>query len=149
MPTALVIEDDQTSASVLAHVLERNGYRVLSTVDASEAEGFCDAYAVNVVISDIILRSPLSGTDVARRLRQSCPEIPSRSVSATPLEGWSEHDFANVEALLPGRVSFLMKPFTAEGLKRALEKLLASSYSGKEIQERVEVAKRFRKGAGT
>ena len=147
MPTALVIEDDVSSVNVLTHVLERRGYRVLTATEGDDAARFCADFKVDVVVCDLILRAAYSGTDVARRLRQTCSEVPVLFVSGTPLEGWSAHDFANVEALLPGRVEFLMKPFTADALVDAISRLLASGWSDSGIRSTLEGAKRMRQGA--
>ena len=144
MPTALVIEDDVSSVNVLAHVLERRGYRVLTSTEADEAARFCGDVKVDVVVCDLILRAPYSGADVACRLRETCAEVPVLFVSGTPLEGWSAHDFANVEALLPGRVEFLMKPFTAEALGEAVARLLASGWTESGIRTTLDGAKRMR-----
>jgi len=147
MPTALVIEDDVSSVNVLAHVLERRGYRVLTSTEADEAARICGDVKIDVVVCDLILRAAYSGTDVARRLREHCSDVPVLFVSGTPLEGWSSHDFSNVEALLPGRVEFLMKPFTAEALAEAVARLMASGWSESGIRTALEGAKRMRHGA--
>src|SRR5437763_1213887 len=99
MPTALVIEDDESSVTVLAHVLQWNGYTVLSTVDPDQAAQYCRQFKVDVIVSDVLLRSRHSGTEMVTMIRRACPEVPVLFVSGTPLEGWSESDFANIEAL--------------------------------------------------
>jgi DNA-binding response OmpR family regulator len=147
MPFALVIEDDSISASVVAHVLERKGYTTLSTVDPKEATRLCREFKIDVIIADLLLHSPFSGTDVALTVRRECEQIPVLFVSGTPLEGWSESDLSNIEALLPGRVEFLMKPFTAADLLTAVAKLLHRSYSELDIRSAVQLAKSFRQGA--
>jgi CheY-like chemotaxis protein len=147
MPTALVIDDDTSNSEAIAHVLGYNGYDVLTTVDPAEAARYCRDFNLDVVLADIILRSHQSGTDIATSLRQACPDIPVLFVSGTPLEGWSRKDFANLEALLPGRVAFLMKPFTAKALVEAVAKLIHREYSETEIRSALDVAKMFRYAA--
>jgi DNA-binding response OmpR family regulator len=144
MQSALIIEDDFTSAKVLAMILERNGYYVLIAANSDEASDFCGDIKIDLIVADIILRSPLSGTDVACRLRQSCPEVPILFVSGTPLEGWSDHDLSNIEQLLSSRVGFVMKPFTAGGLITDIKSLLDGGYSGRDITGQVETARKFR-----
>ena len=147
MPTALVIDDDSTSTNVIARVLEEKGFSVLATLDAEQAAWACENFKVDVIVADILLRSPYSGTDIARGLRRSCPEVPVLFVSGTPLEGWSHHDFANIEALLPGRIEFLMKPFKAETIVAAVSQLMNSAYSETGIRAALDSAKNFRKFA--
>jgi two-component system, OmpR family, response regulator VicR len=144
MRSALIIEDDSTSSKVLSLILERNGYRVLSAANSDEASGFCGDIKIDLIVADIILRSALSGTDVACQLRQFCPEIPILFVSGTPLEGWSDRDLSNVEQLLPGQVGFLMKPFTAADLVTAINNLMEGGNSRTGISAEVESARKLR-----
>jgi len=144
MPTALVIEDDFASSSALSHVLERQGFTVLTTSEPKEAAKFCDDHEIDIILTDIVLRAPLSGTDVALSLHRSCPDIPILFVSGTPLEGWSEQDFANLESLLPGRIEFLPKPFTSASLAQVISNLLDPAYSDAGIRHAVDSAKDYR-----
>jgi len=148
MPTVLIIEDNPVSAVVLSQILQRS-YNVVSTLDPEEAKGYCRDLKIDVIVADVLLGTPVSGTEIARALRQSCPDIPVLFVSGTPLEGWFASDFANIEALLPGRVDFLMKPFTAEALTVAVSRLLQHDYSDTDIRAAVAEAKSFRKTAGS
>src|SRR5438067_226642 len=121
MPTVLVIEDDATSARFMSLVLEREGFTVLMTEYPAEANLFCRSFKIDVIVADVVLRSPVSGTDIAIAIRQACPHIPVLFVSGTALGGWSDADFANIEALLPYEpINFLMKPFTARALAAAI-----------------------------
>jgi CheY-like chemotaxis protein len=93
MRIGLIIEDDPTSAKAVSLVLERNRFQVSIAATPDEALAFCTEIKLDLIVAEIILRAPLSGTEVACQLRQSCPDIPVLLVSGTPLEGWS--DMAN------------------------------------------------------
>jgi DNA-binding response OmpR family regulator len=144
MPTALVVEDNTASAGVLAHVLEHKGFDVLITIDAAQAAHYCDDFKIDILIADVILRSAASGADIAWNIRQVSPDVPVLFVSGTPLEGWSEPDFARIEALLPGRVNFLGKPFTAAALASTVASLLHHEYSDESIRAAIQTARKFR-----
>src|SRR4051812_13716777 len=117
MPTVLVIEDDSTSADVVSHVLQREGFAVVTTTEPEEAYRFCKDLKIDVVICDVVLRAAVTGTDVALKIRKFCSQIPILFVSGTAFEGWPDADFANLEALLlTGPTDFMMKPFTAQAL---------------------------------
>ena len=147
MSTALVIDDDPSNSEAIAHVLEYNDYNVLTTVDALQAARYCRDSKIDIIVADVLLRSSCSGTEIVSILHKSCAGIPVLFVSGTSLEGWSGSDFANLEALLPGRVEFLMKPFTAKALVEAVSKLLHPAYSEVEIRSKLDMAKKFRYAA--
>lgn len=129
MATILLVDDDLVSVSAIAHILGHHQYSVVSTDSAEEAFRHCRELHIDLVIADVLLRSPITGTELAIAIRQQCPAVPLLFISGTPLAGWSARDFANVETLLPGRVEFLMKPFTADALVDAVSRLLNDSYS--------------------
>ena len=145
MPTVLVIEDDFTSANVVSHVLQREGFTVLTTTEPEEAYRFSHDQRIDVVICDVVLRAEVTGTDVALRIRESCLQIPILFVSGTAFEGWPDADFANLEALLrTGRTDFVMKPFTAQALVRSISRLLESTYVDTGIRSVFDSAREFR-----
>jgi CheY-like chemotaxis protein len=145
MPTVLVIEDDSTSADVVSHVLQREGCTVLTTTEPEEAYRFAKDLKIDVVICDVVLRTAVTGTDVALAIRRSYPEIPILFVSGTAFEGWPDADFANLEALLvTGRTDFMMKPFTAQALVRSISRLLQPSFANTSIRSELDSAREFR-----
>src|SRR5207253_3924071 len=101
-------------------------YRILKSESADEAMKLSQEHKENLslIVADILLRSDVSGTQVGLRVRESCPDMPILFTSGTPLEGWSDADFANLKTLMLGRVDFLQKPFTVETLVSKVENLL-------------------------
>ena len=144
MAKVLVIEDDGISAVTLKNILSAKGFQVFETLEPNDVVRLCREFAVDVVVADIVLRCRDSGTDFARAIRQSCPDIPILFVSGTPLEGWSSHDLANIETLLPGRIAFLEKPFTVDTLINCLSRLLNSRYTDADLRQALREAKTFR-----
>ena len=145
MRTILILDDDPTSLNVLFWVLERH-YRVLQTSDADDAIELCQHHIehIGLIVADIVLRS-LSGTQVAVRVRKFCPNIPILFTSGTPLEGWREDDFGNLETLISSRVDFIQKPFTAKTLVSKVENLLNGDSARADIQALFEQADTYRR----
>ena len=144
MQTALVVDDDQVSAGAVGHILELRGFRALLTDNPGDAARYCREFKLHLIVADVVLRSALSGIDLARQIRQECPDIPILFVSGTPIEGWSRSDLENAEALLPGRVAFLLKPFTADALSSTISDLLGESFSDAGLRKLMESARVFR-----
>jgi CheY-like chemotaxis protein len=98
MRIGLIIEDDPTSAKAVSLVLERNRFQVSIAATPDEASAFCTEIKIDLIVADIILRAPLSGTEVACQLRQSCPDIrfswfpghPSKVGRTWPTQGWTK-----------------------------------------------------------
>lgn len=133
VPTVLLIDDEVASLTVVGHIMEHDGFNVVSTTTPDEAVRYCRFLKVDLLIADIILASATSGIDVALLIREHCPDVPVLLISGTPVDGWSENDLGNIAELLPGRIDFLAKPFTARTLVALVSKLMANTYSGSNI----------------
>ena len=141
------MDDDPDSLNVLNWVLERH-YTVIKTVTADHAIDVCQnpKDQISLIVADILLRSPVSGTQVCLEARSCYPGIPILLTSGTPLEGWQEVDFENFKVLMSGRVDFLQKPFTASTLESKIERLLNGDWSAIEAQALYENAASYRTG---
>ena len=142
----LVLDDSSDSLNVFHWILERY-YNVLKTKTADEAINLCHEHndSISLIVADILLGSPLSGTQVALEARVYCPDISILFTSGTPLEGWHDTDFENFKTLMSGRVDFLQKPFTAQALVRKVERLLNGDWSVAEMQPLFEEAEDYRR----
>ena len=69
-PSILVVEDEESLATLLHYNLERDGYGVVVSGDGEEALILIDEKQPDLVILDWMLPS-VSGIEVCRRLRQS------------------------------------------------------------------------------
>jgi len=146
LKTIFVLDDDQDSLNVLHWVLERH-YTVVKTDNADHAIDVCQnpKDQISLIVADILLRSPVSGTQVCLEARSCYPGIPILLTSGTPPEGWREVDFENFKVLMSGRVDFLQKPFTASTLESKIEKLLNGGWSTAEVQALYEDAEAYRR----
>ena len=68
--TILVVDDSAEVAEVTSSMLEQLGYRVVRATTAGDAlERLADDAAIDLVFSDIVMPSGLSGLDLAREIR--------------------------------------------------------------------------------
>ena len=117
--TVLVVEDSDSLRSLVADVLDLEGYRVLEAEDGVRAVRLLAEERVDAVLLDVRLDLE-DGVALARELRIDWPDLPIALMSG---------DSAGDEAL--GRAGgvtdvFLSKPFTPGKLTDVLERLLAS-----------------------
>jgi len=145
MPFAMVIDDDEVSSEIMTHFLEREGYSVWSTLDPDQAVRRCRESGLDLVVSDVVLHAPFSGTELTCALRAVCPSVPVLLVSGTPVEGWSDNDLSHLGALAAGPVEFLMKPFTARAFAKMVAKLRNRTSSDVWIRSALEIARKSRK----
>ena len=119
--TVLVVEDYSHVRVLLARLVKRSGYGVLSAASGSEALAVLDDgdAQVDLLLTDLTL-GDLHGGDLARRALESRPALLVVYTSGR----------ASAEAALEGRPAgdaFLLKPFTAEELERTLGSVFAAA----------------------
>ncbi len=116
----LFVDDEEALGRVGQRILERLGYIVEVTTRPQLALAAVlarpDAYAL--VITDLTMPE-LRGTDLALRLRQIRPDLPILLTS-----GYSA-DLSPASMQAAGIREVLLKPFSAEELGRAVQRLLA------------------------
>ncbi|MCC6416966.1 MAG: diguanylate cyclase [Gemmataceae bacterium] len=115
----LLVEDDRLLARVVERVLARFGARVVLASKGAEALTLARDTAFHAVAVDITLPD-MSGVDVIRRLRASCP-----TTGVVAITGFVDVDVA-VRAMKAGADDFLAKPFDAELLWHVLNKAAES-----------------------
>jgi PAS domain S-box-containing protein len=115
----LYADDDEALVFLVTRVLERLGYRPLGVVDAAQALALlADARAeIDAMIVDVDIPG-MSGIDLARRARQSRPNLRILLVSGYP----TSKDLEAARAL--GNVSIVVKPQTIDEFTRTLHALL-------------------------
>ena len=115
--SVLVVEDNDEVGRFASEALQDMGYRTLlvkSAEDALDALGREDA-AFDVVFSDVVMPG-IGGLEMAKRLRQTSPELPIILAS-----GYS-HVLAREGA---HGFPLLQKPYSTEQLARAIDGLVA------------------------
>ncbi|HEY6895940.1 MAG TPA: PAS-domain containing protein [Rhodocyclaceae bacterium] len=114
-PLVLLVEDDTDVRRVVRHQLTRLGYPVLEAGSGDEALQMIDNIPdIRLVLSDVVMPGKTDGHALARVVSERYPELRIMLISGYP-EG---HGKAQ-----PAGVALLSKPFTAEQLSRALERL--------------------------
>jgi len=97
-------------------VLSRSGFEVLAARDPAAAlELAAGADHLDLLVTDVVMPGS-TGIELARRLRESRPELPVLLMS-----GYSE-DVTDIAGPMARR--FLAKPFTPEGLLRAVDEAM-------------------------
>jgi CheY-like chemotaxis protein len=112
----LLVDDELSSAEVLALVLAGEGYEVTLAADARQALARLDEAAPDLLVTDFMMPG-MNGADLARavRERERFRNIPVLMISGAPqsaLKAYGKHYEA-----------FLRKPFGLEQLLEALQQL--------------------------
>jgi PAS domain S-box-containing protein len=117
--TILLVEDDEKVRSLVAKILNKNGYTVLEACDGEEALRTIEDYQkpVHLLFTDIVMPR-LSGPDLARRLLAAYPKMKVLFMSGYAdgelgSYGDSAHDMPMVQ-----------KPFLPEVLIRRIREVL-------------------------
>ncbi len=118
-PAVMVVEDDPLIAELLHEMLGRGDYAVTVCRDGDAALNRMLVAPPDLVVLDVMMPRA-SGFDVLRAMRESGwgETIPVLMITAgTRLDRM-------VEAVRCGASDYLMKPFTADALLSAVERLL-------------------------
>lgn len=116
MPTKiLLIDDEQTSVSVLAFSLRSDGYDVLTAASGEQGLEIFDRERPDIVITDI--RMPgMDGIEVLKKIKE-------RSHPAEVIIITGHGDIENaIDSLKYGASDFINKPIRAENLSLALQR---------------------------
>jgi two-component system NtrC family sensor kinase len=112
----LLVEDNAEIAEVSRSNLEELGYRVLHAANAAAAMEIVERdRTIDLVFSDIVMPGPMSGLDLARRLREIRPGLPI--VLTT---GYS----SALQSAAPEGFTLLTKPYDLASLHGVIEETL-------------------------
>jgi PAS domain S-box-containing protein len=117
--TVLLVEDDSAVRRSAHRVLSQCGYNVLQASNGAEALKLCRDRSVHidVLVVDIVMPG-MSGREVARRLRQTRPSLPTLYISG----------YNQTEAIPESKTMVLFrKPFTGSALAQKLREVLDQS----------------------
>jgi signal transduction histidine kinase len=117
--TILLAEDDEMLRPLSKGLLEKLGYTVLESENASQALGLADAHVgpIHLLIADVVMPGA-SGRELARRLADSRPDTKVLYVS-----GYTDDAIVHHGMLEPG-LNFLQKPFTPAALASKVREVL-------------------------
>lgn len=115
--TILVVEDEEAVRTLARRTLEDAGYHVLEAADGRSGLKLVQLAEVDLVLCDVILPE-MSGHEMGRRMGAIRPDVPVLYMSGYP----------GLEVVERGLIAhdapFIEKPFTAEGLARAVRDLI-------------------------
>ena len=117
MQKILVVDDEKSMRELLALMLRREGYRVISTESAEKAGEVIEREAYDLVISDISMPGA-SGIDLLRRVREGGLDTPVILITA-----FGSKETA-IEALKLGAFDYFEKPFNIEDAKNRVRNAL-------------------------
>jgi CheY-like chemotaxis protein len=106
--TILIVDDDEGIIEVVRIVLEGEGYRVRSSMNADFLQGIADDLP-NLILLDVLI-SGIDGRDVCRALKNN------EQTNSVPVIMLSAHADAPKIAEASGADGFLEKPFDVDAL---------------------------------
>ncbi len=113
----LVVDDDETVASVVVSYLERAGHTTRQIGDGRAALDAIGAQRPDLIVLDIMLPS-MDGLEVCRRVRERWPELPIVMLTAL-----AEPD-DRIAGLELGADDYVTKPFSPRELTLRVESVL-------------------------
>ena len=117
----LLVDDEPALLKMIALYLERRGYSVRTSSSTEQAFAMIQAEPLAYAVAVIDATMPgLSMEDLALKMLQANPAVHVLAASGYPV------DMTRLEAVAPGRVAFLHKPFTPEMLTESVRRMLAS-----------------------
>jgi CheY-like chemotaxis protein len=117
--TILLVEDEEPVRTLLRDVLRRFGYTVLEAPDGPEAEEASAAHpgTIDLLLTDLVMPR-MNGMQVAASITGSRP-----GTRVLYMSGFTDHPLVQ-RGVADGRMAFIAKPFTPEGLARKIREVL-------------------------
>ena len=117
--TVLLVEDEEPVRVMMAEVLKTYGYKVLVASGGEAALAICQGFSgtIDILLADVIMPK-VSGPQVAEEITAMRPDVRVLFMS-----GYTD-DRLGSHGLLDPDVNLLYKPFSPDGLQRALTKVL-------------------------
>lgn len=129
----LIVDDDASIRNMLAIVLKKAGYEVVSAENGYIALDKLKKESIDLVISDIKMPG-IQGIELLKRIKSINPEIPVIMITAYA----SANDA--VEAMKLGAEDYITKPFNIDELKLIIER---SIYRKSIERENIELKSRL------
>jgi two-component system, OmpR family, response regulator len=128
--TILVVEDEQSIASLVSLYLSNEGYRVEHIADGSAALAAVERFRPALVILDVMLPG-MDGVEICRRLRQA-GDVPIVMLTARDAE------VDRVLGLELGADDYVTKPFSPRELVARVKAVLRRTSRGASTEEQDE-----------
>lgn len=117
MNKVLIVDDEQNIRLVLAAMLKKEGYDVVSATDGREALQVLKAGKIDVVVTDLKMPN-LDGMGLLNCITEQYPEVPVIIITAHGTVATA------VEALKKGALDYITKPFELDDLKNVISKAI-------------------------
>jgi two-component system, cell cycle sensor histidine kinase and response regulator CckA len=117
----LLVEDEEQVRTIMKHILEGQGYHVLSASNGEEALSISQDLELDIklVITDVVMPG-MSGRELAERLLTVRPSLPVLFMSGYTDDAIVRH------GLLDEKLNFIQKPFDSAGVARKVREVLDS-----------------------
>jgi PAS domain S-box-containing protein len=117
--TILLVEDEETVRALARKILERKGYTVLDARHGKDALLTFQRHhgAIHLLLTDMVMPE-MGGRELAERLKKTRADL-----RVVYMSGYTDDAVARHGLAAPG-AAFLQKPFTADGLARAIRSVL-------------------------
>jgi CheY-like chemotaxis protein len=117
--TVLVVEDTESLREMVREVLEERGYTLLQAADGEQALNLAQHHQgpIHLLLTDVVMPR-MGGPELAARLTSFRPEMQTLFMS-----GYTDGALSR-QGILRGATTLLEKPFTTEGLARAVRTAL-------------------------
>ena len=109
----LIVDDEPAVLNVVARMVERLGYKAVTTASGREALLVVEKENIEILLLDVVLRD-MTVVELANR---------SHSFHGRRKIIFMSGHFPHLEINLPRSIPFRQKPFTINDLKTALEKV--------------------------
>jgi CheY-like chemotaxis protein len=120
--SVLIVDDEEPVARFVHRVLKEVGFKTMVARSGAEAIGIVEkSGGIDILVTDVMMPQ-MCGDEVARRLRQSEPEL-----KVLYLTGYSDALFKEKVTLWDGE-AFLDKPCSVKGLVQAVSLLMFGSF---------------------
>ena len=116
-PRMLVADDEEITRNNLKHVLEKEGYEVLTAQDGEEALRLLDQTDFDVVLTDMKM-GRVDGGQVLEVVQATCPET-----KVVVITGYATVDSA-VTVMKKGAYHYLTKPFKLDEVRDTVHQIL-------------------------
>ncbi|MBI2862209.1 MAG: response regulator [Chloroflexi bacterium] len=116
----LIVDDDASILHLATQVLRREGYEVTDAASAQDALLALTQERFDLVLADIVMPE-MSGLELIQRARETNPNL-----AAMVITGYGTIEMA-VKSLKAGVLDFVVKPFTIDELRTAVEEALEHS----------------------
>ncbi len=123
MPTILIVDDAMFMRALCGRLLEENGYRVIQAQNGMEAIAKYREHRPDAVLLDITMPE-MDGVEALKEIKAIDPSAKVAMVTAVGQQAMV------MSALKAGAMEFVMKPFDADKVLSAVQKMLATKPQG-------------------